>query len=182
MLIWTLLRKGFFYYRRLELITSVHIRCWKCRLCAAVNSAGKITKSLCTCVVVADFFLVYTVLRREWSVVDWGLATRLAIFSLLTTRRKEIGKLWHCSKERIRNTHLRVEISILRYCFIVELFEKRRSPLPQSRVSLGRLIWAFLATQLGVSTCESAKSRRHMGGGGGGLGSPLACFPPNTRN
>jgi hypothetical protein len=33
--------EGFLYYRRLELITSVHIRCWKCRLCAAVVSAGK---------------------------------------------------------------------------------------------------------------------------------------------
>jgi hypothetical protein len=36
-------------------------------------------------------------------------------------------------------------ISILKYFFIVELFEKWRSalPLPQSRVPFGRLTWAF---------------------------------------
>ena len=38
-----------------------------------------------------------------------------------------------------------VLISILKYCFIVELFEKWRSapPLPQLRVPFGRLTWAF---------------------------------------
>jgi hypothetical protein len=46
-----------------------------------------------------------------------------------------------------------VLISILKYCFIVELFEKLRSGLPPPPVA--RLIWAIhlgvLATQLGVS-------------------------------
>jgi hypothetical protein len=46
-----------------------------------------------------------------------------------------------------------VLISILKYCFIFELFEKLRSALPPPPVA--RLIWAthlgVLATQLGVS-------------------------------
>jgi hypothetical protein len=72
----------------------------------------------------------------------------------------------------MRNTHLRVEISILKYCFIVELFEKWRSALPPPPVS--RLIWAthlgVLATQLGVSPRVKAPNPdATQGGGGGGL-------------
>jgi hypothetical protein len=87
----------------------------------------------------------------DWSVVDWDLATRFgacAIFSLITARRKEIGKLWQCSKEKTRNTHLRVEISILKHCFIVKLFKKWCSALPPPPVA--HLIWA---THLGVLAC-----------------------------
>ncbi len=55
-----------FYYRRLELITSVHIRCWKCRLFAAViqrenNKELTIPRVLLW----PTFVLVYTVLRRD---------------------------------------------------------------------------------------------------------------------
>ncbi len=73
-------------------------------------------------------------------------------------------------------------ISILKYCFIVELFEKCRSVLPPPPVA--RLIWAthlgVLATQLGVSPC--VKAPNPDAAGGGGLGSPLAGFPPSTKN
>ena len=72
-----------------------------------------------------------------------------------------------------------VLISILKYCFIVELFEKWRSVIPPPPVA--RSIWAshlgILATQLGVSPRVKAPNPDATpGGGGGGLGSPLAGF------
>ncbi len=76
-------------------------------------------------------------------------------------------------------------ISILKYCLIVELFEKWCSALPPSLsrsfqlgVSLGRL-----ASQLGVSPRVKAPNPdATQGEGGGGLGSPLAGFSKYTRN
>ncbi len=77
-----------------------------------------------------------------------------------------------------------VLISILKYCFIVELFEKWRSVLPPSpsrEFKLGDS--SGMATQLGVSPRVKAPNPdTTRGGGGGGLGSPLAGFPPNTKN
>jgi hypothetical protein len=85
--------------------------------------------------------------------------------------RKEIGKLLHCSKERIRNTHLRVQISILKYCFIVELFEKWHSALPPPPIA--RLIQAshlgVFATQFGVSPRVKVPNPGATRGQGGGL-------------
>ncbi len=144
-------------------------------------------------VVVADFVLVYTVLRRDvacrmecsrlrpgdqiWRLFIGSVHYISHIFSV-TARRKEIGKLWHCSKEWARNTHLRVEISILKYCFIVELFEKWRLVFPPS--ALGRLILATHLGRFGDSVCRLstwgvAQFGRHTGEGG--LGWPLAGFP-----
>ena len=61
-------KKGFFYYRRLELITSVHIRCWKC--------SGEKNKELTIPrVLLWPTLFLYTLssaemLPVEWSVVD----------------------------------------------------------------------------------------------------------------
>jgi hypothetical protein len=63
-------------------------------------------------------------------------------------------------------------ISILKYCFIVELFEKWRSALPPPPVA--HLIWAthlgVLSTQLGVSPHVKAPNPEATQGGGGWLG------------
>ena len=76
-----------------------------------------------------------------------------------------------------------VLISILKYCFIDELFEKWHSALPPPPVA--RLIWAthlgVLVTQLGGSPRVKVPNPDATQGGGG-LGSPLAGFSPNTRN
>ncbi len=74
-----------------------------------------------------------------------------------------------------------VLISILKYCFIVELIEKWRSALPQSRVSVGGLIWAFWRLNLAfLHVLKRQIQTPHRGGGD--LGSPLVGFPPNTKN
>jgi hypothetical protein len=74
-------------------------------------------------------------------------------------------------------------ICILKCCFLVELFEKWRSVLPLPPVA--RLTWAthlgILATQLGVSQRVKAPNQ-DVTQGEGGLGSPLAGFPSNTKN
>jgi hypothetical protein len=61
-----------------------------------------------------------------------------------------------------------VLISILKYCFIVELFEKWRSALPPPPVA--RFSWAthlgVLATQLGVSPRVKAPNPDATQGGG----------------
>jgi hypothetical protein len=76
-----------------------------------------------------------------------------------------------------------VLISILKYCFLVELSKKWHSALPPPPVV--RLTWAthlgVLATQFGVSPHVKAPNLDTTQGGGG-LGSPLAGFPPNTKN
>jgi hypothetical protein len=61
-------------------------------------------------------------------------------------------------------------ISILKYCFIVELFEKWRFALPPPPVaSLIRVTHlGVLATQLGVSPCVKAPNPDATQGGGGG--------------
>ncbi len=110
-------------------------------------------------------------LTVECSVVDWEQLPNLAplyrlsftieaTFSLFTARRKEIGKLWHCSKERARNTCLLCEINFLKYCFIVELFKKWRICPPQDGASIWRLILTFWRTNLVTP---------HVGGAGGGV-------------
>jgi hypothetical protein len=73
-------------------------------------------------------------------------------------------------------------ISILKYFFIVEFFEKWRSALPPPPVT--RSIWVshlgVLATILGVSPRVKAPNPDATKGGGG-LGSPLAGFPRHTK-
>jgi hypothetical protein len=106
----------------------------------------------------------------------------LYTLSLFTACRKEVGELWHCTKECARNKCLLCEISILKYCLVVDLFEKWRislPPLPQSRD------WwqTILAGHFG----DSLRGRRHfwppLGGGGGVcLGCPLAGFPQTQGN
>jgi hypothetical protein len=63
-------------------------------------------------------------------------------------------------------------ISILKYCFIVELFEKWCSALPPPPVA--RFSWpthlGVLATQLGVSPRVKAPNPDVTQGGGGWLG------------
>jgi hypothetical protein len=77
-----------------------------------------------------------------------------------------------------------VLISILKYCFIVEIFEKWRSTLPPSpsRMSHSGDSFGRLATQLGVSPHVKASNPDTTQGGGVGLSSPLVGFPPNTKN
>jgi hypothetical protein len=74
-------------------------------------------------------------------------------------------------------------ISILKYCFIVELFEKWRSVLPPPPVA--RSIWAshldVLVTQLGVSPRVKAPNPDATQGGGGVV-SWVAGFPRHTKN
>ncbi len=78
-----------------------------------------------------------------------------------------------------------VEISILKYCFIVELFEKWRSGVPPSpsRAShSGDTFGRFGDSTWRFSTCERAKSRCHTGGGGGGrLGNPTGGLFPKKK-
>jgi hypothetical protein len=104
---------------------------------------------------------------------------------LITARRKETGKLWQCSKERARNTHLRVEIFILKYCFIVELFKKVATsvpPLPHLRASFWRLIWAFWRPNLATFHVGSRPTRSpHRGRGGGWLGLPSRGLSPTHK-
>jgi hypothetical protein len=61
-------------------------------------------------------------------------------------------------------------ISILKYCFMVELFEKWRSALPPSPSRAFQLGNSFgsLATQLGVSPRAKAPNLDATRGGGGG--------------
>jgi hypothetical protein len=73
-------------------------------------------------------------------------------------------------------------ISILKYYLIVELFEKWRSALPPPPVAC--FSWA---THLGVWRLNLAflhvlKRQILTPHRGGGLGSPLADFHPNTKN
>ncbi len=84
---------------------------------------------------------------------------------------------------RGKETHTSVWKSILKYCFIVELFEKWRNYPPPLAPHSGVPFW-HLADQFGVSPRGGVtKSGCHWGeGGGGGLVCPLAGFPPNTRN
>jgi hypothetical protein len=70
----------------------------------------------------------------------------------------------------MRNTHLRVEISILKNCFIVELFEKLRFALPPPPPVACLILathLADLATQLGVSPRVKAPNPGATQGGGG---------------
>jgi hypothetical protein len=73
-------------------------------------------------------------------------------------------------------------ISILKYCFIVELFEKWRSVLPPPPVA--RSIWAshlgVLVTQLGVS--PRVKAPNPDATQGEGVVSWVAGFPRHTKN
>ncbi len=79
------------------------------------------------------------------------------------------------------NTHLHVKISILKYCFIVELFEKWHFALPPSRTraphsgdSFGRFgdqIWR-------LSTWGVAQAKPHMGGW---LGLPSRRLSPTNK-
>ena len=115
-LTWTLLTKGFFYYRRLELITSVHKKMLKCRLCAAVFSVGKITKSL------------YVYIRHIFPPHSSWKGDRQTL-----TLQSGRGKYYTS-----------IVWSILKYCLVNELFEKWRiSPIPSSLVTwqvAGRLV------------------------------------------
>jgi len=69
----------------------------------------------------------------------------------------------------------------LKYCFIVELFEKWRSALPPP----ARLIWAthfgVLATQLGVSPHVKASNPDTTQGGGGWLEQPSGGLSPKHK-
>jgi hypothetical protein len=76
-----------------------------------------------------------------------------------------------------------VLISILKYCFIVELFENCLSALPPPPVA--RFSWVTHLGVLATQRVEAPNPDATPGGGvgeGGGLGSPLAGFPPNTKN
>jgi hypothetical protein len=76
-----------------------------------------------------------------------------------------------------------VLISILKYCFIVELFEKWRSTLPPPPVA--RSIWAsylgVLAAQLGVSPRVKAPNPDATQGGGVAWVALWLAFPNTQR-
>jgi hypothetical protein len=75
-------------------------------------------------------------------------------------------------------------ISILKYCFIVELFEKWRSVIPPPPVacSIWASHWGVLATQLGVSPCVKAPNPDATQGGGGVAWVALwRAFPDTQR-
>jgi hypothetical protein len=104
-----------------------------------------------------------------------------------------MSTIWHCNKERERNnTTPPCERSILKYCFIVELFEKWRNcppPPPLRRLILaahfGGPFWRLLATQFGVSPRVGVANSRHQvpipGGGGGWLGLPSRELSPKNK-
>jgi hypothetical protein len=108
----------------------------------------------------------------------------LYTLSLFTACRKEVGELWHCSKEGAKNKCLLCEINILKYCLVVDLFENWRISLPPPPLPRSRDWWqTILAGHFG----DSPHGRRHfwppLGEGGGvGLGSPLAGFPQSQGN
>jgi len=86
---------------------------------------------------------------------------------LFTARRKEMSTLWHCNKERERNTHLRVKEASWNIASLLSYLKSGGSAPP---LTLRRLIlvvrFGVLATQFGVSPCVGvANSRRHKGGG-----------------
>ncbi len=76
-------------------------------------------------------------------------------------------------------------ISILKYCFASLLSYMKsgvlRSPIPPVASFRWSTHLGVLATQLGISPRVKAPNPDREGGGGG-LGSPLAGFPPNTTN
>ncbi len=129
----------------------------------------------------------------ECSVADWEWLPELAplyrplftiwgTYSLFTARRKEIGKLWHCSKERARNTCLLCEISFLKYCFVVELFEKWRISPPRMAPQFGDSFWCFGCSILWLPTWEAPNLvATRGGGGGGGLGLPPRGLSPKQN-
>jgi hypothetical protein len=70
----------------------------------------------------------------------------------------------------------------LKYCFIVELFEKWQNfPPPPLRRLILATRFGVLATQFGVSPCVRVAKSRRRAGGRGGLGSHLTGFFPNTK-
>jgi hypothetical protein len=96
-----------------------------------------------------------------------------------------MSTIWNSNKERERNTHLRVKeaswnvASLLSYLKSVGIAPHPPPPPPLRRLILATC-FGILATQFGVSPrVRVANSRRFRGGGG--LGSPLMGFLPNTR-
>ncbi len=86
-----------------------------------------------------------------------------------------------CNKEKKRNTHLRVKEASWNIAPLLSYFRNAEFS-PHSGISFGRpdlalgdSIWHF------PHMWESPNPGTMPGGGGGGLGSPLAGFSPNTE-
>ena len=105
------------------------------------------------------------------------------VLSFFSSRRnRHVERRWAQFANAIRRRkgiHILVwekHFIILLRCWVIR--KERNSPPPHSSVSFVRVHLVFLATQFGVfSTC---KSRQIQAPCGGGLGSPLAGFSPNT--
>jgi hypothetical protein len=91
-----------------------------------------------------------------------------------------MSTIWNSNKERERNTHLRVKeaswniASLLSYLKSVGI-----APHPHSGVSFWRPVLAFW--RLNLAFLHVWESPIPGAVGGGGLGSPLMGFLPNTR-
>ncbi len=95
-----------------------------------------------------------------------------------------MGTIWHCNKERERNTHLRVKEASWNMASLLSYLKTGRIPPPpppsQSGVSFWRPVLVFWRLNLAfVHVWESPIPGAVRGGGG--LGSPLGGFPLNTR-
>jgi hypothetical protein len=73
-------------------------------------------------------------------------------------------------------------ISILKYCFIVELFEKWHSVLPPPPIASFSWATHLVVWRLNLAFLHVLKHQILTQHRGGGLGSPLAGFPPNRKN
>ncbi len=95
-----------------------------------------------------------------------------------------MSTIWHCNKERERNTQLHVKEASW-YCFIVELFEKWQNcpPSPPTPVShSGGPFWRFGDSIWRFSMRGSCKFQaRRVGGGGGLLGLPSRGLSPKHK-
>ncbi len=164
-------------------------------LCSSIFS-GKNHKVLTIpCVLLWPTLFLYTLssaemLPVEWSADHWGLATSfgallqalphyIRAISLRQVRRKEMSTICDCNKEKKRNTHPRVKEASWNIAPLLSYLKSAESP-PLSGVLFWRPDLASWWLNLAFSPrVRVAKSRRHAGGGGG-LGSPLAGFSPNT--
>ncbi len=96
-------------------------------------------------------------------------------------RQKEIGTVCQCNKEKKGNIYLCVkngaEISfrywVIKFCVIFS------SPFPFLRIPIPCLDSASASCNRVLSTCKLRGFSTRWGGGG--LGSPLASFSPNTE-
>jgi hypothetical protein len=88
-----------------------------------------------------------------------------------------MSTIWHCNKERKRNTHLRVQEASWNIASLLRYLKSVKIPPPLTPAShSGYPFWRFGDSIWRFSMCESRQIQAPYGGGGG-----LAGFFPNTQ-